>query len=133
MQKLKYIPLLALVFFIASCASTVRFPVSTVVPAADIVAKKKEDKNGNYNLTVTAKNLASAERLNPSSNYYVVWIQTESEGIRSVGRLLNKNAKTASIEAITPFNFQEVFITAEKQDGLSIPLGPEISRARFKK
>lgn len=123
----------ALVIFVSSCTSTVKFPVSSVAPAADIVAKKKQDKNGNYKLEVTAKNLAAAERISPSSSNYVVWIVTPTDGVRSIGRLINKNAKTISIEALTPFNFNEVFITAEAQDGVSIPSDTEITRVKFKK
>ena len=123
----------ALVIFVSSCTSTAKFPVSSVAPAADIVAKKKQDKNGNYKLEVTAKNLAAAERISPSSSNYVVWIVTPTDGVRSIGRMINKNAKTISIEALTPFNFNEVFITAEGQDGVSIPSDTEIARVKFKK
>jgi PBP1b-binding outer membrane lipoprotein LpoB len=133
MMKLINIAIIALVLFLASCATAVKFPVSELVPAADIVAKKKQDKNGNYKISIVAKNLAAAERLTPPRSNYIVWIVTESSGVIGVGRLINKNAKTASIEALTPYNFKEVVITAEDHDGVTIPSGTEITRVRFKK
>jgi hypothetical protein len=133
MKNYKDEAFMSLMFFFTSCASTLKFPVSDVVPAADIVAKKNQDKNGNYKISVTAKNLAASERLNPPRSVYVVWIVTETEGVRSIGRLSIKNAKTASIETLTPFKFNEVFITAEDKEEISYPSGVEISRVSFKK
>lgn len=125
--------MLALLFLFPACATTVNFPTSDVTPAADISATKKTDRNGNYKILVTAKNLASADRLEPPQSVYIAWIVTNTEGIRSIGRLTNKNAKTATIETLTPFAFTEIFITAEGKADVSSPLGIEISRAKFKK
>jgi hypothetical protein len=133
MKNIKYISILAMLFIFTSCSTTVKFPTSGVAPAADISATKKEDKNGNFKVSITAKNLASADRLNPPKSAYVVWIVTKTDGIRSIGRLTNKNAKTASIETLTPFAFTEIFITAEDQLDISYPSGVEIARAKFKK
>ncbi len=133
MDNLRNTSLLALLFFFASCATTVKFPTSAVTPAADISAKKKADKNGNFKVTITAKNLASADRLEPPQSVYIAWIVTNTEGTRSIGRLTNKNAKTATIETLTPFAFTEIFITAEGQADISYPSGVEIARAKFKK
>lgn len=133
MDKIRNTSLLALIFFFTSCATTVKFPTSSVTPAADITAKKKADKNGNFKISITAKNLASADRLEPPQSVYIAWIVTNTEGTRSIGRLTNKNAKTATIETLTPFAFTEIFITAEGQADISYPSGVEIARARFKK
>lgn len=133
MKNLKIISTLALLIILSSCATTLKFPSSDVTPAADISATKKEDKHGNYKVTLTAKNLASPDRLNPPKNTYVVWIVTTSDGIRKLGQLKNKNVKTAEIETLTPFAFTEIFITAEDNIDISYPSGIEIARARFKK
>lgn len=133
MKNLKFISLLTILFIFASCSTTLKFPTSDVAPAADISATKKEDKNGNYKVTITAKNLAAADRLNPPKTAYVIWIVTKADGIRSIGRLTNKNVKTASIETLTPFAFTEIFITAEDQLDISYPSGVEIARAKFRK
>jgi len=133
MKNLKNITLLAVLFIFASCASTAIFPSSSTTPAADITATRKADKNGNTKISITAKNLASPERLSPSENVYVAWIVTHSEGTKNIGQLSSKNAKTATLETLTPFAFTEIFITAEDQADISYPRGVEISRTKFEK
>jgi hypothetical protein len=131
MKTLKTLTILSLAIIITSCANTAKFPVSSVTPAADIVATMKQDNNGNYKIYITAKNLAAVERLNPPKSAYVVWIVTEKDGVRNIGKLSNKNAETTSLETLTPFKFTEVFITAEEQLDASYPIGIEISRTKF--
>ncbi|PIR13145.1 MAG: hypothetical protein COS42_03770 [Flavobacteriales bacterium CG03_land_8_20_14_0_80_35_15] len=105
--------------------------MSNTVPAAEITAKVNQDKNKNYVIQVVAKNLASAERLNPPKNNYSVWIVTENGTIKNIGQLTNLNAKTATLKTLTPFNVKEIFITAEDQGNLTNPNGVEISRTNF--
>ncbi len=131
MKILRNTALLAVMVIFTSCASTALFPTSSVTPAAEISTTRKADKNGNFKISITAKNLASPDRLNPAQSAYVVWIVTHNEGTRNIGRLVNKNGKTASLETLTPFAFSEIFITAEGQDDVSYPQGVEISRTKF--
>ncbi|MEI6754385.1 MAG: hypothetical protein WCK78_14615 [Paludibacter sp.] len=132
MKTLKMLTILALTLGMSSCANMVKFPISNVTPAADITATMSQDNNGNYKISVTAKNLAAVERLNPPKTAYVVWIVTEKDGVRNIGKMLNKNAQTTNLETLTPFKFSEVFITAEDQVDASYPTGLEISRTKFK-
>jgi hypothetical protein len=131
MKTARNIFAMATIILLSSCASTAKFPVSSVTPAAEIVAKMKEDKNNNSVVEVTAKNLASAERLNPPKNNYVVWIVTEDNGIKNIGQLMNKNGNKSVLETTTPFKVKEIFITAEEQGNISLPRGVEISRTSF--
>ncbi|MBN1182842.1 MAG: hypothetical protein JXB49_11180, partial [Bacteroidales bacterium] len=104
-----------------------------VTPAAQITAKMKQDKNNNNVIVVTANHLAEASRLNPPSNNYSVWIVADNGMVKNVGQLTNSNAKKASLTITTPFNVNEIFITAEDQGNLSYPVGIEISRTTFSK
>jgi hypothetical protein len=133
MKTIKNLAIIGVVALMTSCASTAKFPVSSSVPAADITATKKQDKNKNYVIELTAKNLAAANRLNPPKNNYSVWIVTENGATKNVGQLINKNAKTATLKTTTPFNVKEIFITAEEQGNLNYPSGLEISRTTFNK
>ncbi|MDO9276771.1 MAG: hypothetical protein Q7T92_14660 [Lutibacter sp.] len=132
-MKLK-INVLALVafFLLTSCATTTKFPVSSIVPAAEITVKKKQDNNKNYVIEVVAKNLASANRVDSTKKNYNVWLVTENNGTKNAGQLINKNAKTASLKTSTPFNVKEIIITAEDQGDYSYPVGIEITRTSFK-
>jgi hypothetical protein len=131
MKIVRNIVTIAVIFVLSSCASTTKFPISSVTPAAEIVAKMKEDKNNNSVIEITAKNLASADRLNPPKNNYVVWIITENNGTKNIGQLINKNADKSVLETSTPFKVKEIFITAEEQGNISYPAGIEISRTSF--
>jgi hypothetical protein len=133
MRTIKNLAIIGAIALMTSCASTVKFPVSSTVPAADITAKKKQDKNKNYVIELTAYNLAEASRLNPPKNNYSVWIITSDGVTKNVGQLTNKNAKKATLETTTPFDVKEIFITAEEQGNLNYPSGTEISRTTFNK
>lgn len=133
MKTIKSLVIIGAVALMTSCASTAKFPVSSTVPSADIIAKKKQDKHKNYVIELTARNLAAASRLNPPKNNYSVWIVTTDGVTKNIGQLNNRNAKKATLKTITPFNIKEIFITAEDQGDLTYPAGVEISRTSFKK
>lgn len=117
----------SLILLMVSCATTAEFPVSDVVPAADISLKVKEDKNENYKISIKAKHLAHPDRLRPQASYYVVWVDTY-DGYKNVGQLRSKNAKKASLETLSPYEFNEILITAESSGDASYPEGAIISR-----
>jgi len=132
MKTFKTLIISALVILLSSCATSIKFPVSTVAPAADIVASVTKDQNGNTKITIKAKNLAAAERLNPPKAAYVVWIVTERDGIHNIGRLSNKNVQSTGLETLTPFKFTEVIITAEDYADAIIPAGIELTRIQLR-
>ncbi len=123
-----YFLTVAAIFLFSACAETTRFPVSSLAPAAEIKAKTKVDNNNNNVITVEARNLASPERIDPSSTAYVLWIETNDNQIKNLGQLINENAETATLTTITPFDFKELFITAESSGSVNTPSGTEISR-----
>lgn len=130
---MKTIVIISAILFLSACSSTAKFPVSELVPAANITAKKKQDKNKNFIIELTAYNLAEPSRLSPPKNVYSVWIVAENGTTKNVGQLINENAKKAVLESTTPFNVKEIFITAEETGDLSYPQGKEISRTTFNK
>ncbi|MBN1132457.1 MAG: hypothetical protein JXR52_12660 [Bacteroidales bacterium] len=113
--------------FLASCATTAKFPVSDVLPAAEITAKKKQDKNENSEITIKAKHLAGPERLNPPKKFYVVWINTDN-GLINIGQLLNTKSNSAELKTVTPYKFKDIIITAEDTGNLTRPEGFTIAR-----
>lgn len=131
MKTFKTLMVLVLAAFLTSCGSTAVFPVSSIAPAADIVAKKSKDNNNNSVLEITAKNLASPDRLEPAGSLYSVWIVTKERGIKNVGQLNVKNAKKLTYKTSFPFEFDEVFITVEKEANLTHPTGAEVSRTKI--
>lgn len=118
----------ALIFLMVSCGTTVKFPVSSITPAAEITAKIKKDRNNNFAIHVTTHYLASAERLSPPRNTYVVWIVTNNNVVRNIGQLKNRNAKESSLKTVSSVEPVEIFLTAEDDGTISNPTGVEISR-----
>lgn len=131
MKTLKGLCAILLIATLVSCASTAKFPVSSTVPAATISAKKTMDNNKNVRLEITARNLASPERLNPSGRNYSVWVVTKENEVNNVGQLMIKNVKKSTFKTSTPFDFDEIFITVENQGDLKYPTGIEISRTKI--
>ncbi|HPW97051.1 MAG TPA: hypothetical protein PK218_00655 [Flavobacterium sp.] len=116
---------------LASCASKVKFPVSNVTPGAEITVKTSKDDNGNSKLKLKAKFLTSPERLSPSKKFYLVWLQTKSNGLQNLGKFETDASSKASFETITPYEPDEIFITAEDDAAIKYPTGQEISRAKL--
>lgn len=131
MKSIKNLLLIFLIIVLNACSSQVKFPVSSITPAADITAKKGIDKQQNYTLEIVAENLATAERLNPAGQNYSVWIVTKTKGVKNVGQLNVQNAQKTTFNTITAFDFYEVFITVEKQSNLNYPQGMEIGRVKI--
>jgi hypothetical protein len=132
-MKIIQTSLLSLATLLAGCATTAKFPISTVAPAAEISAKKTLDKNKNYVVELVALNLTSPERLNPPKNHYNVWIVTEQNDYKNLGQVMNANAKKVVFRTLTPFNPKEIILTAEDEGNRPMPTGIEIARTSFKK
>jgi hypothetical protein len=132
-MKIIQTSLLSLATLLAGCATTAKFPISTVAPAAEISAKKTMDKNKNYVIELVALNLTSTDRLNPPKNHYNVWIVTGQNDYKNLGQVLNANAKKVVFKTLTPFNPKEIILTAEDEGNRLMPAGIEIARTSFKK
>lgn len=128
MSALRIIFFSIAILLLNSCSSTLKFPISSVTPAAEIKVNIKKDKHNNHVIKVTAVDLAGADRLIPPKNNYIIWIVTERNGIKNVGQLTSKNEKKSYLITNTPFNIKEVFITAEEQGNISYPSGIEITK-----
>ena len=116
--------------FVASCASKKTFPVSNVVPGAEISVKIKKDNNGNREVNLKSRYLTSPERLSPPRSVYLIWMQTESNGLVNLGQLDSKVSDKGSFVSVTSYEPKEIFITAEDDATLKYPTGEEISRVK---
>jgi len=111
---------------ISSCARRASFNASTIVPAAEGKVKVKKDKNNNYAVDVDVRNLADPKRLAQPRNVYVVWMETERNGIQNLGQLntssglFSSNLK-ASLGTVTPYKPTRVFITGENTANIQYP------------
>lgn len=99
---------------------------SSVVPAAEGDVKVKKDGNDNYRIDVKLTHLAPADRLQPPRSAYVVWVETETNGVKNIGRLNSESgflskALKAELSTVTSFKPTRLFITAEDDARVSYP------------
>ena len=118
--------ILLIAFGLFSCAKKLMFQSSPVVPAAHGEVKVKRDGNNNYEVEVRIDNLAASKDLTPPKERYVVWIETENNGIKNLGQInsssgLFSNKMKASLKAVSPFRPTSVFITAEDNADIQYP------------
>jgi hypothetical protein len=109
-----------------SYAKKFSFLSSAVVPAARGYVKVTRDKNKNYDIQVQVLDLAEVNRLQPSKHAYVVWILTDKEIMKNLGRLNsqpNQGSKQlkASFETLSSSKPIKIFITAEDEAGAQSP------------
>lgn len=125
-QFLSGLALIISIIFFASCAQTVKFQTSSVVPAAQGTVKVKQDDNSNYRIAVTIKDLADIERLDPSKETYVVWMETRQGNTENIGQLKStssfiSNQKKATLETVSSYEPFRVFVTAEHGTNVRYP------------
>jgi hypothetical protein len=126
------IPVLFLLFLLLpSCATKYAFAISPVVPAAEGSVKVKRDKNDNYNINLSVNRLADPQRLTPSKEFYIVWMETEANGRKNIGHLktssgMFSNALKSSLQTISSFKPVGFFITAEDNGSAQYPVGQEV-------
>ena len=105
----------------ASCAKKITFLRSEVTPAAEGNVKVTSDKNNNYVIQVNISNLAEIDRLKPSKKTYSVWMVTDTDETKNIGRISSSSKLNASLETVTSFKPVKIFITAEEDVDAQYP------------
>ncbi len=114
-------------FLLQSCGTTkIPFSTSPVVPAAEGNVKVKKDNNNNYSIDLSVIRLADPQRLSPSQNVYVVWMETEGKGTKNIGQIgtsssFLSSALKSSLKTTTTFRPTGFFITAEQRADIVYP------------
>ncbi len=123
----------ALLFFtvlFVSCETKINFLTSTVVPAARGYVTVKTDKNKNYVLTIHVSDLAESTRLTPAKSTYVVWVTGVNGNAQNIGQIQTSNL-SASLETVSPYKPNKVFITAENAGNVQYPGETILTTASF--
>lgn len=128
---MKKIVLIFALITLSSCASKLNFPVSNIAPGAEISVKIKKDNNGNSEINLSSRYLTSPDRLTPPRAVYLVWLQTEANGLINLGQLETDSSTKASFKTVTAYKPLEIFITAEDNTAMKYPTGQEISRVKI--
>ena len=102
-------------------AKKIPFQQSSRAPAAEGYVKVKNDRNNNYVIKIRIKHLAEIEDLIPAKQTYVVWMETDGEITRNIGRINSSNKLNVSFEAVSSFEPHKIFITTEEDDQTQEP------------
>jgi hypothetical protein len=108
----------SMIILSTACVQKVTFLNSSVVPSATGTVKVKQDNNKNYVIEVEIEDLVEVERLQPSKQTYVVWMETDRGNAENLGQLKSSRSffskqKTASLETVSSFKPVKIFVTAE--------------------
>lgn len=121
------IPFLAILFILSlgSCSRKVSFTPSREVPAAKGWVRVKHTES-NYEVKIRIDNLAPATNLSPPQHVYIVWVDTESDGIKRLGSMQSSrsflsSALKASLDATMPYKPIRVTVTAESEPDPAYP------------
>ena len=118
-------------FSLNACAKKTRFLTSSTVPAARGYVKISQDKNKNFDIQLRLSGLAEVQRLQPPKQGYVVWMVTQENVTKNIGRLISSSslfskALKASFESVSSLKPIKIFITAEEDINTQYPAGLDI-------
>jgi hypothetical protein len=82
-------------------------------PAAEGKVITNNDRNGNTNVEVEVKHMATPQSLTPAKQGYLVWVQPRGKDPELLGALRVNEDLQGSLKATTPYKEFEVFVTAE--------------------
>ena len=116
MRLPKTLILIVTIFFLTALAAAAeedRLVSTGVAPAAEGKVVTNVDRNGNIEVEVQVKHLASADKLTPAKQTYFVWVQGRGKDPEPLGTLrVNENLE-GSVKATTPYKTFDLFVTAE--------------------
>lgn len=114
-----------MIFPFTSFAKKIPFLASSVTPAARGYVKIKKDNNKNYVIKIHISDLAEIERIQPTKQTYVVWMVTDREITKNIGRVKSSknisNNLTGYFETVSSFQPTKIFITAEADESVQVP------------
>lgn len=88
------------------------------------------DRNYNTKLELKVSSLAEPGSLKPAEADYVVWIQPPGHPAQNMGVLHIGTDQKGQFQAVTPYRFFAVFVTAEKSPHVRKPVGKKVLYAK---
>jgi hypothetical protein len=98
----------------------------TADPSAVGTVDYHHDRNGNTSMELKVDHLAPPINLQPSKQVYVVWVQAPGQAPQNKGALKVNDDQRGSIKLLSPYPAFDVFVTAEDNEHVSAPTGPEV-------
>ncbi len=86
-----------------------------MAPAAQGKVITGNDRNGNTEIDVQVKHMATPQSLTPARQAYLVWVQPHGQPAQLLGTLRVNEGLEGSLKASTPYKDFDIFVTAEDQ------------------
>ena len=115
MRNRKFIFLAALGFalVISAWAREDKLVNTGTAPAAEGKVVTSTDRNGNTDVEVEVKHLATPQSLTPPKQSYMVWVQPRGKEAEMLGALRVNSDLSGSLKSSTTYKDFDVVITAE--------------------
>lgn len=84
-----------------------------ITPAAEGKVITNSDPNGNTEVEVQVKHLASPQKLTPPRQAYLVWVQARGKSPELLGVLRVNDKLEGSLKATTPYKVFDILVTGE--------------------
>jgi hypothetical protein len=111
---------------IAVADEHVRLRNGTADPSAVGTVDYHHDRNGNTSFELRADHLAPPNNLQPPKQVYVVWVQAPGHAPENKGALKVNEKEQGNIKMLSPYPAFDVFVTAEDNEQVTAPSGPEV-------
>lgn len=110
----------------SSCAKKIYFQTSSIVPAASGTVNIKRNSNQNYVIQVKIQDLAEVNRLQQGKQGYVVWLVTDNDENKNIGRISSSKGfmsrkLLASFETVSSVKPKKIYVTAEVDTNTQTP------------
>ena len=115
MRQTRFALLIAIAFVLTAVAWSRedRLTNTAMAPAAQGKVVTSNDRNGNTEVEVQVKHVASPHSLTPPRQSYVVWVQPRGMQPQMLGTLRINEDLQGSLKATTTYKDFDVLITAE--------------------
>lgn len=102
-------------------------------PAAEGKVTSSNDRNGNTDIEVQVKHMATPQALTPARNAYVVWVQPRGKDAEMLGVLRVNQDLEGSLKATTPYKDFDIFVSAEDNPKPEAPSGMVILKGTIER
>ncbi len=112
-RKFLFLTALSFVLVISAWAREDRLVNTGAAPAAEGKVITSTDRNGNTEVDVQVKHMATPQSLTPARQAYMVWVQPRGKEAEMLGALRVNSDLGGSLKATTTYKAFDVLITAE--------------------
>jgi hypothetical protein len=113
--------------------TTARFSTAPEIPAAEGTVEARQTDNGNNHVKINLKHMAPAMKVDPEAATYVAWVAPIGGKPVNIGALRVDDNLKASLDATTPLQSFDVYITAEASPTVQEPKGKRFMTARIER